>query len=63
MQELDAALTHIEPALAAIRRDLPALSGAKLGRRLQAERIKLLAELQRRQIEAPDQVRSKANAL
>ena len=63
MRELDAALTHLEPALAAIRGDLPQLSGAKLGRRLQAERIKLLAQLQRRQVAAPNQVRSKANVL
>lgn len=49
MQELEAGLRRIEPALAAIRQDLPPLSGTELGRRLQAERIKLIAQLQRRQ--------------
>ena len=48
MQELEAALTHIDQAIAATRRESPQLSGAKLGRRLQEERIKLIAQLQRR---------------
>ena len=48
MHELDAALTQIEQAMAAVRRDSPQLSGAELGRRLQAERIKLIAQAQRR---------------
>ena len=50
MQELEAALTHIEQVLATMRRSLPPLSGAKLGRRLQQERIKLIAQLQRRNL-------------
>ena len=50
MRELEAALTHIEQALAAMRQSLPPLSGAKLGRRLQQERIELIAQLQRRSL-------------
>ena len=50
MRELEAALTHIEQVLATMRRSLPPLSGAKLGRRLQQERIKLIAQLQRRNL-------------